>query len=164
MLTCRIFLEIAQIQIHQLIIFIVFFPKQIRRFSFPVVKQLNSLVYNIKYTYLLAFCLPVWTDFPKTLYVQCWTGANGSSLTAPSVLQIQFLCDKTRYYISEVINFLVTFSLHRFSWLILMHHFIPSKLVNIHLPTPTKRGTNSNLFNSRYFKANVFRFIRTFLL
>ena len=137
MLTCRIFLEIAQIQIHQLIIFS-FFPQANTAFLFPVVKQLNSLVYNIKYTYLSAFCLPVWTDFPKTLYVQCWTGANGSSLTAPSVLQIQFLCDKTRYYISEVINFLVTFSLHRFSWLILMHHFIPSKLVKINSPTPTK--------------------------
>ena len=64
--------------------------------------------------------------------------ANGSSLNAPSVLQIQFLCDKTRN-ISEVINFFVTFSLHRFSWLalILMHHYIPLKLANINLPTPT---------------------------
>ena len=53
MLTCRIFLEIAQIQIHQLIIFS-FFPKQIRLFPFPVVKQRTSLVYNIKCTYLSA--------------------------------------------------------------------------------------------------------------
>ena len=134
--TCRIFLEIAQIKIHQLVK-LSFFPTHIRLSSSPVVKQINSLVYNIKYTYLLAFCSPVGKDFPRTLYpVQCWTGANGSSLNEPSVLQIQFLCDKTRY-ISQVINFIVMFSLHRFSWLIPMHHYIPSKLVNINLPTPT---------------------------
>ena len=39
-------------------------------------------------------------------------------------LQIQFLCDKTRE-ISEVINFHCTFSIHRFSRLILVHRYIP---------------------------------------
>ena len=63
--TCRIFLEIAQIKIHQLIK-LSFFPTHIRLFSSPVVKQINSLVYNIKYTYLLAFCSPVGKDFPRT--------------------------------------------------------------------------------------------------
>ena len=48
-----------------------FFSETSSAFFSPVVKQINSLVYNIKCTYLLAFCSPVGTHSPRTLYVQC---------------------------------------------------------------------------------------------
>ena len=114
----------------------------------------------MKYTYLSAFCSPFGMDFPRTLFVQYWTGENGSSQDAPSVLQIQFLCDKTRE-ISEIINFHCTFTLHSFhGWFLCIIIFHQSWWILIY--RRRHRGTNSHLFNFSYFKANVFRFIRTF--
>ena len=85
------FLETTQIEIHQLILFSLF-AKQIQLFSFSVN---NLMAYNIKYTYLSVFRTLVGMDFPSTPSVHCWTGGNGSSLNAPSVLQISVWQDKS---------------------------------------------------------------------
>ena len=115
--------------------FILFFFKANTAIFVVLSCKNNLIVYNIKYTYLSAFRSLVGMDFPRTLYVHCWTGGNESSLDARH-RSFRFLCDKTKE-ISEVINFLGAFSLHRFSWLFLMHN-ISSKLVNFNSPTPTK--------------------------
>ena len=87
------FLETAQIKIHQLISFCFFFKANTA--IFVVLSCKNYLiVYNIKYTYLSAFRSLVGMDFPRTLYLHCWTGGNESSLDAPSVFQISVWQDK----------------------------------------------------------------------
>ena len=72
----------------------------------------------------------------------------------------RFLRDKTKE-ISEVIlkfpwyvNLVFTDFAGRFSFLCIIDLIYRRR----------QRGTSSHLFNSRYFKANVFRFIRIFLL
>ena len=68
--THRMFLETAQIKIHQLISFCFFFKANTA--IFVVLSCKNYLiVYNIKYTYLSAFRSLVGMDFPRTLYLHC---------------------------------------------------------------------------------------------
>ena len=74
------------------VFYLVFFQSKYSFFSFSVN---NLIAYNIKYTYLLALRTLVGMDFPRTPSVHCWTGGNGSSLNAPSVLQISVWQDKS---------------------------------------------------------------------
>ena len=89
------FLETAQIKIHQLIPFSFFFKANT---AFSVVRSCkdNLIVYNnIKYTYLFFRSL-VGMDFRTTLYAHCWTGAEvrWTMDNAPSILQISVRQDK----------------------------------------------------------------------
>ena len=59
--TYRVFLETAQVKIHQLIPFS-FFRKQLRLFNFVLSHKNNLIVCDIKYTYLsLSVRLSEWT-------------------------------------------------------------------------------------------------------
>ena len=96
----------------------------------------NLIVYNIKYTYLSAFRSLVGSEWTFQGLCKCIVEREGMKVRWTRHRSFRFLCDKTKE-ISEVINFLGAFSLHRFSWLFLMHN-ISSKLVNFNSPTPTK--------------------------
>ena len=120
-------------KIHQLISFSLFFKANTDIFVILSCKN-NLIVYNIKYTYLSAFFrLSEWTFQGLCT---CIVEREGMKVRWTRHRSFRFLCDKTKG-ISEVINFLGAFSLHRFSWLFLMHN-ISSKLVNFNSPTATK--------------------------
>ena len=96
----------------------------------------NLIVYNIKYTYLSAFRSLVGSEWTFQGLCTCIVEREGMKVRWTRHRSFRFLCDKTKE-ISEVINFLSAFSLHRFSWLFVMLN-ISSKLVNFTSPTPTK--------------------------
>ena len=103
------------------------FPKYDTAFFFPSCKN-NLIVQSIILNILI--CRPSVRLSEWTFQGLCTCSVERERMEVRRTRH-QFLCDKTRE-ISEVINFHCAF---RFSWLILMHHYIPSKLVNINLPT-----------------------------
>ena len=98
----------------------------------------NLIVYNILIFKNTLICRPSarLSEWSFQGLCTCIVEREGMKVRWTRHRSFRFLCDKTKE-ISEVINFLGAFSLHRFSWLFLMHN-ISSKLVNFNSPTPTK--------------------------
>ena len=100
----------------------------------------NLIVYNILIFKNTLICRPSarLSEWSFQGLCTCIVEREGMKVRWTRHRSFRFLCDKTKE-ISEVINFLGAFSLHKFSWLFLMHN-ISSKLVNFNSPTPTKGG------------------------
>ena len=145
--THRLFLETAQIKIHLLISFcfvlfcFVSFSKANTAIFVVLSCKNNLIVYNIlifKNTLICRRPSARLSEWSFQGLCTCIVEREGMKVRWTRHRSFRFLCDKTKE-ISEVINFLGAFSLHRFSWLFLMHN-ISSKLVNFNSPTPTKGG------------------------